>query len=245
MAGRSIFDTFPDTTGLDPVSKFAASIHAVCQRAAPRGRAVERQQALASRSSGRTRSRVNDRQGLIRILRKPETSKKTEPSVCPPRRSTLLSVAACTSTSSVHAPHSPRPEQTVVGTKWALQCGGKGGNQAVMAARAGARVAMIGGSDGRFWRPFAEPPRRRRRRLPGGPRRPVHRFRHQRGDPSRRRRLWPRRDASRAQTSTWTRRRRRAMEEPSAAQSARLLPTRSRSPPISAPPARRMRTARS
>lgn len=44
----------------------------------------------------------------------------------------------------VHAPHLPRPDETVVGTKWALQCGGKGGNQAVMAARAGARVAMIG-----------------------------------------------------------------------------------------------------
>jgi ribokinase len=44
----------------------------------------------------------------------------------------------------VYAPHLPRPDETVVGTKWALQCGGKGGNQAVMAARAGARVAMIG-----------------------------------------------------------------------------------------------------
>ena len=49
----------------------------------------------------------------------------------------------------VHAPQLPRPDETVVGTKWAVQCGGKGGNQAVMAARAGARVAMIGrvGSD--------------------------------------------------------------------------------------------------
>lgn len=44
----------------------------------------------------------------------------------------------------VYAPHLPRPDETVVGTRWALQCGGKGGNQAVMAARAGARVAMIG-----------------------------------------------------------------------------------------------------
>jgi ribokinase len=44
----------------------------------------------------------------------------------------------------VHAPHLPRPDETLVGTKWALQCGGKGGDQAVMAARAGARVAMIG-----------------------------------------------------------------------------------------------------
>ena len=44
----------------------------------------------------------------------------------------------------VYSPRLPRPDETVVGTKWALQCGGKGGNQAVMAARAGARVAMIG-----------------------------------------------------------------------------------------------------
>jgi len=44
----------------------------------------------------------------------------------------------------VHAPSLPRPDETVVGTRWALKCGGKGGNQAVMAARAGARTAMIG-----------------------------------------------------------------------------------------------------
>jgi ribokinase len=49
----------------------------------------------------------------------------------------------------VYAPSFPRPDETTVGTRWAMQCGGKGGNQAVMAARAGARVAMIGkvGSD--------------------------------------------------------------------------------------------------
>jgi ribokinase len=49
----------------------------------------------------------------------------------------------------VYAPCLPRPDETTVGTRWAMQCGGKGGNQAVMAARAGARVAMIGrvGSD--------------------------------------------------------------------------------------------------
>ena len=44
----------------------------------------------------------------------------------------------------VYSPRLPRADETVVGTKWALQCGGKGGNQAVMASRAGARVAMIG-----------------------------------------------------------------------------------------------------
>ena len=44
----------------------------------------------------------------------------------------------------VYAADLPRPDETVVGSRWAMSCGGKGGNQAVMAARAGARVAMIG-----------------------------------------------------------------------------------------------------
>lgn len=44
----------------------------------------------------------------------------------------------------VYAPSLPRPDETTVGTRWDMQCGGKGGNQAVMAARAGARTAMIG-----------------------------------------------------------------------------------------------------
>lgn len=49
----------------------------------------------------------------------------------------------------VYSPSLPRPDETVVGTRWELQSGGKGGNQAVKASRAGARVAMIGrvGSD--------------------------------------------------------------------------------------------------
>jgi ribokinase len=42
------------------------------------------------------------------------------------------------------APLLPRVDETVVGTSWKKICGGKGGNQAVMAARAGAKCAMIG-----------------------------------------------------------------------------------------------------
>ncbi len=44
----------------------------------------------------------------------------------------------------VYAPTLPRPDETVAGSRWSLECGGKGGNQAVMAVRAGARAAMIG-----------------------------------------------------------------------------------------------------
>ena len=38
----------------------------------------------------------------------------------------------------------PRIDETAVGSAWQQVCGGKGGNQAAQAARAGARTAMIG-----------------------------------------------------------------------------------------------------
>jgi ribokinase len=44
----------------------------------------------------------------------------------------------------VQAPALPKPDETAVGSAWAKVCGGKGGNQAVQAARAGAKTAMIG-----------------------------------------------------------------------------------------------------
>ena len=44
----------------------------------------------------------------------------------------------------LYAPTLPRVDETVTGHRWERKCGGKGGNQAVMAARAGARTAMIG-----------------------------------------------------------------------------------------------------
>lgn len=44
----------------------------------------------------------------------------------------------------VDAPDRPRKGETVTGRAWQPKCGGKGGNQAVSAARAGVRVAMIG-----------------------------------------------------------------------------------------------------
>lgn len=50
----------------------------------------------------------------------------------------------------VDAPALPRRDETVTGTAWAPKFGGKGGNQAVAAARAGVRCRMLGavGDDG-------------------------------------------------------------------------------------------------
>lgn len=44
----------------------------------------------------------------------------------------------------VDAPDRPRKGETVTGHAWHPKCGGKGGNQAVSAARAGVRAVMIG-----------------------------------------------------------------------------------------------------
>jgi ribokinase len=44
----------------------------------------------------------------------------------------------------VNAPALPRIDETAVGSAWQQVCGGKGGNQAVQAARAGAKTAMLG-----------------------------------------------------------------------------------------------------
>ena len=42
------------------------------------------------------------------------------------------------------APRLPALDETVLGQSWHFKCGGKGGNQAVAAARAGARTAFVG-----------------------------------------------------------------------------------------------------
>ena len=44
----------------------------------------------------------------------------------------------------VDAPDRPRKGETVTGRSWAPKCGGKGGNQAVAAAKAGVGTAMVG-----------------------------------------------------------------------------------------------------
>ena len=45
---------------------------------------------------------------------------------------------------TVQGPARPRKGETIEGQSWRPKCGGKGGNQAVSAARAGAGVAMVG-----------------------------------------------------------------------------------------------------
>ena len=56
----------------------------------------------------------------------------------------------------VQADHLPRKDETAVGSRWFPKFGGKGGNQAVAVARAGANSRMFGavGDDefGRFMR---------------------------------------------------------------------------------------------
>jgi len=44
----------------------------------------------------------------------------------------------------VKGPHLPQLDETVMGSGWRFKCGGKGGNQAVAAAKAGARTAFAG-----------------------------------------------------------------------------------------------------
>ena len=44
----------------------------------------------------------------------------------------------------VKAEHLPQSDETAIGSEWAYKCGGKGRNQAEMAARMTARTAMIG-----------------------------------------------------------------------------------------------------
>jgi len=56
----------------------------------------------------------------------------------------VLVVGSLNQDLTAFAPRLPLPGETLIGTRWAMANGGKGGNQAVAAARLGARVAMIG-----------------------------------------------------------------------------------------------------
>ncbi len=59
-------------------------------------------------------------------------------------RTTVLTVGSLHYDIMVAAPHLPRRDETAVGTAWFPKFGGKGGNQAVAAARAGAPSRMVG-----------------------------------------------------------------------------------------------------
>ncbi|MQW20059.1 ribokinase [Sinorhizobium meliloti] len=61
----------------------------------------------------------------------------------------------------VHGPARPRKGETVTGDRWHPKCGGKGGNQAVSAAKTGIRTSMIGAvADDEFGRALTENLRR-------------------------------------------------------------------------------------
>jgi len=63
---------------------------------------------------------------------------------------TVLVVGSLHHDIMIEADHLPRPDETAVGSRWLPKFGGKGGNQAVAAARAGAPTRMCGavGQDG-------------------------------------------------------------------------------------------------
>src|SRR5216684_4904219 len=56
----------------------------------------------------------------------------------------ILVVGSLNMDLTAFTPRLPFPGETMLGNRWEMACGGKGGNQAVAAARLGARVAMIG-----------------------------------------------------------------------------------------------------
>ena len=78
--------------------------------------------------------------------------------------------AACTTTSWSMRLDRPRKGETVTGPAWRPKFGGKGGNQAVAAARAAFATAMVGavGNDdfGHLCSPDLERARRRPPRVP-------------------------------------------------------------------------------
>jgi len=57
---------------------------------------------------------------------------------------TLLVVGSLHHDLMLDAPHLPRQGETVTGHRWYPKFGGKGGNQAVAAARAGTPVRLLG-----------------------------------------------------------------------------------------------------
>ena len=68
----------------------------------------------------------------------------TTGTLTPPSRGRVAVVGSLNMDLVVRAPRLPQPGETLAGSDFAQVAGGKGGNQAVAAARLGAQVAMIG-----------------------------------------------------------------------------------------------------
>src|SRR5258707_7380784 len=71
------------------------------------------------------------------VSRRVKVSKEVKPG-------RVLVVGSINTDLVARAPHLPRPGETISGQEFSQVAGGKGGNQAVAAARIGARVAMVG-----------------------------------------------------------------------------------------------------
>ena len=68
----------------------------------------------------------------------------TPPALVPAAPPTIVVVGSCNVDLVAYASRIPGPGETILGERFAMGFGGKGANQAVMAARLGATVSMIG-----------------------------------------------------------------------------------------------------
>ena len=132
--GAIYFDTFPDQGGADPVAEAETNI-ALTERL----RAVAAE--LAASAALAEAVARQDAPAATRIVAR-----------APLRFSAMIDVLVAGSLHLdvvVDAPRLPRLDETLMGRSVAYRLGGKGGNQAIAAARMGARTAMAGrvGSD--------------------------------------------------------------------------------------------------
>ncbi len=136
FAGAIYFDTFPDVATLDPVAECAANVDTIEAMFDVLDRLPEAEldaalQAARRRSPPIGSSRRPSSAG--RLSRPAATADDAErPRVCV--------VGSLHFDIMVRAPYLPRTGETLIGDAWWWKQGGKGGNQAVAAARHGAAV---------------------------------------------------------------------------------------------------------
>src|SRR5207248_9109004 len=98
-----------------------------------------------STGRGLRRRRLPPRTPFLLYCARPAPRQET---AAPPRKAPVAPRVCVVGSSNmdlvVRTPRLPRPGETVTARSFATVCGGKGGNQAVMAARLGARVALVG-----------------------------------------------------------------------------------------------------